>query len=162
MSTMIGCLEAAMEPLPRTIPSPFQLLKKRDDTDAERSVQQHMQSMRKRHRSTAATCTIALSEHEATHGVLFGKILVRPRDFGSDDRNALSGWTSPTIERVVPFARVLRVLDRCAKYISPVSACLTPRGLSNVSNDCFANSVLQVLFHCDPLRLWFEQTKVPI
>jgi len=32
-----------------------------------------------------------------------------------------------------------------------------PRGLQNVANDCFANSVLQLLVHCAPIRDWFER-----
>lgn len=153
-TTSFGCLTAENElSRYRTIPSPFQMLKQQDDTIDERSVQQHALAMRKR----AARPALEL---DLTHGLLLGKLHVRANELASDARDALSGWSSSQIERVVPFGRVLRVLDRCARLAPALSRCLPPRGLVNTANSCFANSILQVLFHCEPLRGWLEQLKV--
>jgi ubiquitin C-terminal hydrolase len=65
-------------------------------------------------------------------------------------------------------AHAVRIAERRARSAASSSSSqsqsgdVPPRGLQNVANDCFANSVLQLLVHCAPLRDWFERLLVVI
>ena len=153
----LGVFPAQFEALQRRFPSPFQKL----DENGEQLVQQHLAAARKRAaggRAVVASATSAPSTLDG--GLQLGTLHVRAADVASGERDALHGWSSTHIVPTVPFARVLHVVDRCARFAVQRTDYLPPRGLTNIANTCFACSILQLLFHCEPLRSWLEQCKV--
>jgi len=146
-----GCFKTDHETLSRVIPSPFSLLKKRDFTEAEQALAKAIANAKK---STS-------KQKRMTHTVIqddklyFGSIAIPFKAFVNISSTQLIGWSTDKIQSTVPFSRILKAMEIRAQS-PPNLGPLAPRGLTNTANECFANAVLQMLIHCQPLREWCE------
>ena len=148
-----GSLRTTHETLSRVIPSPFSTLRPLPSvvSNSKTRAAQTTRPTRMREHTFALDQPLYFGEH---------RVHRYERCF-SDESTALRDWTSPLADtRRVPFAHVLHALSRRRAASLPASACLAPRGLHNMANECFANAVLQMFVHCEPLRLWCERVEV--